>query len=102
MQSAKEKYPEEEKEAEEYHRELQAYANEKHMDDVPFTVTGIAKVLRIIAFIILGLFILTGIFCGEGIIGLTNYKVLAFVLSLIYFACNGTALVISLRKTTRA
>ena len=99
---AKEKYPEEEKEAEEYHRELQAYANEKHMDDVPFTVTGIAKVLRIIAFIILGLFILTGIFCGEGIIGLTNYKVLAFVLSLIYFACNGTALVISLRKTTRA
>ena len=99
---AKEKYPDEEKEAEEYHKELLAYANEKHSDDVPFTVTGVAKILRIAAFIVLGVFIVTGIMCGMGTIGLADYKLLSFVLSMLYFICNGSALVISLRKITRA
>ena len=102
MAGAKEKYPEEEKEEEEYRKELQKYANEMHQDDVPFTVTGMAKVLRIGAFLILGVFLVCGILCGMGKVDLEMYKILSLVLSLAYFGCNGTALVISLKKTTIA
>ncbi len=102
MAGAKEKYPEEEKEAEEYRTALQDYANEMHQDDVPFTVTGIAKGLKAAAFVILGVFVICGILCGMGRLGLEFYKILSLVLSLAYFGCNGTALVISLKKTTIA
>ena len=57
---------------------------------------------RIAAFIVLGVFIVTGIMCGMGTIGLADYKLLSFVLSMSYFICNGSALVISLKKITRA
>lgn len=102
MAGAKEKYAEEEKEAEEYRAELQKYANEMHQDDVPFTVTGIAKILKAVAFVILGVFLICGILCGMGIVDLEIYKTLSLILSLAYFGCNGTALVISLKKTTIA
>ena len=102
MAGAKEEYAEEEKEAEEYRMELQKYANEMHQDDVPFTVTGIAKLLKIASFVILGVFLICGILCGMGNVDLEVYKTLSLILSLAYFGCNGTALVISLRKTTIA
>lgn len=102
IEGAKESYSEEEKEAEEYRAELQKYANEMHQDDVPFTVTGGARVLRITALVILGIFVAGGILCGTGRLELEVYKILSLILSLAYFICNGTALVISLRKTTIA
>ena len=73
-----------------------------HQDDVPFTVTGIAKGLKAAAFVILGVFVVCGILCGMGRLDLEFYKILSLVLSLAYFGCNGTALVISLKKTTIA
>ena len=76
--------------------------NEMHQDDIPFTVTGIAKILKIAAFVILGVFLICGILCGMGRVDLEIYKILSLILSLAYFGCNGTALVISLKKTTIA
>lgn len=99
---AKGEYSEEEKAAEEYRKELQEYANEMHKDDIPFTVTGPAKILRVIAFIVLGMFIISGVLCGRGTVSLSSFKIISFVLSLLYFLCNGTSLIISLRKITRA
>lgn len=96
---AKQKYSEEEKEEEEYRSELLKYANEKHQDDVPFTLTSTARKLRIAAFVLLGIFIVTGILCGAGHIPQELYKNVSLLTTLTYFICNGTALVLSLKNT---
>ena len=71
-----------------------------HQDDIPFTVTGVARGLRVIAFGVLAGFVVSGILCAQGVLTLAVFKSLSIVLSLGYFVCNGAALIISLRKTT--
>ena len=44
----------------------------------------------------------SGIVCALGGLGLEAFQALSIVLSLGYFVCNGAALVISLKKTTKS
>lgn len=102
LAGAKEKYPAQEADAAAYRTALQDYANTMHQDDIPFTVTGVALGLRVVAFIVLAAFVGSGIVCALGGLGLEAFKALSIVLSLGYFVCNGAALVISLKKTTKS
>lgn len=100
LAGARQKYPAEEADACAYRTALQDYANKMHQDDIPFTVTGVARGLRVIAFGVLSGFVVSGILCAQGVLTLAVFKSLSIVLSLVYFVCNGAALIISLRKTT--
>ena len=98
---AKQSFPEEEAESEEYRAALQAYVNKVHEDDTPFAVTGIARTLRFIAYGLLTVFLIGGILCGMGRLNLAAYKTISLICSLSYFICNGAALVISLRRMNK-
>ena len=102
LAGANQPFPKEEAEAEEYRAALQEYVNKVHEDDIPFAVTGGARVLRFAAYGLLGVFLIGGILCGAGSLDLAVYKTLSLICSLAHFICNGAALVISLRRMNKA
>lgn len=95
---AKEKYPKEEAEELEYQRELQNYVNHMQPEETEKTVPVVAKVLRIIAFVDLAMMVGLGIVCSVGKIDLEFFKTIAFATSLIFFLCNGIAMVMTYKN----
>lgn len=93
LMGAKEKYPEEEAEEIEYERALQNYVNNLKMEEKEIPVPVMAKVLRVIAFADLAVMIILGLICSAGKLDLELFKNIAFVNSVIFFICNGIAMV---------
>lgn len=93
LMGAKKQYQKEEQEEMEYEQALQDYVNSLQPDEQTPDVPVFARILRIASFVSLAVFVISGILCGMGNFALESYKVLSLVLSLLYFACNGTAMV---------
>lgn len=93
LMGAKRNYREEEQEEMEYEAALQHYVNNMlpaaEAKEIPLG----AKRLRLAGIILLGIFILGGILCGMGQIGLETYKTASLLLSILYFICNGISMV---------
>lgn len=89
---ARKKYETEAKEEQEYEEALQQYVNEKKPIEAKEQVPLFAKVLRVIGFSGLAIFILMGIGCGLGYMEIEVYKKVSLVLSILYFITNGIAM----------
>lgn len=98
IMGAKERYEEEEKEEMEYEQALQDYVNSLKPEVQEPEVPMAARILRILGFAGLAVFLIFGILCGAGNFPLENYKILSLILSLLYFVCNGTAMVMIYRN----
>ena len=89
---AREKYPEEEQEEMDYEEALQNYVNNLVPEVKKVKTPKLAAGMRILSFLDLAAFAGVGIACSLGFIGLELFKTAAFVLSLIYFTCNGASM----------
>lgn len=98
LMGAKEKYPEEEAEEMEYQKELQNYVNSLQPEEAEQSVPIAAKILRVAAFVDLAIMVGLGIVCTIGKMDLELFKTIAFVTSLIFFLCNGIAMVMIYRN----
>lgn len=98
---AREKYAQEEREEMEYEEHLQTYVNNlqpvQEKEQLPLPV----RALRVVGFVFLGIFVIGGILCGAGTVSLEAYKTASFVLSILYFICNGIAMAMAYRSGTQ-
>lgn len=98
MMGAKEKYQKEEAEELEYQKALQDYVNNLQQEETEKPMPVAAKILRGTAFIDLAIMIVLGLLCSAGNLDLELFKTIAFVTSLIFFLCNGIAMVMIYRN----
>lgn len=98
MMGAKEKYPEEEAEEMEYEKALLDYVNSRQLEEAVPSAPVAAKVLRGVAFADLAIMIILGLVCSGGRLDLELFKSIAFANSLIFFLCNGIAMVMIYRN----
>ncbi|MDO5549194.1 MAG: hypothetical protein Q4F79_12020 [Eubacteriales bacterium] len=98
LMGAKETYEREEKEEMEYEQALQEYVNSMRSEEQKPEKPVLARTLRGIGFVGLAVFVVCGILCGMNVFPLASYKILSLVLSLLYFICNGTAMVMIYRN----
>lgn len=95
---ARKKYPQQEAEEMEYQKTLQDYVNSLQPEETETPVPAAAKILRGIAFTDLAVMVGLGIVCSMGRLDLELFKMIAFANSLIYFLCNGAAMVMTYRN----
>lgn len=98
LMGAKGKYENEEKEEMEYEQALQEYVNSMRSEEQKAEKPVLARALRGIGFVGLAVFVVCGILCGMNVFPLESYKILSLGLSLLYFICNGTAMVMIYRN----
>ena len=98
LMGAGKKYPQEEAEEMEYEEALQDYVNSLHPQETEAPVPAAAKVLRVVAFADLAVMVGLGIVCSMGKMDLELFKTAAFANSLIYFLCNGAAMMMTYRN----
>ena len=75
-----------------YEEALQNYVNNLVPEVKKVKTPKLAAGMRILSFLDLAAFAGVGIACSLGFIGLELFKTAAFVLSLIYFTCNGASM----------
>ena len=95
VMGARADFRKEEQEEMEYENALQEYVNSLMPEEKKEEVTAAAKMLRMVSWICLACFLAAGIGCGAGDVELELFKQVSLVLSLIYFVCNGIAMVLT-------
>ena len=91
---AKEKYEQEEAEELQYEEALQTYVNDIYEsgEGEKLELSSVVKVIRFVGFVCLGAFIVCGVLCSAKYIPLDTYKLIALILTLVHFVCNGISM----------